>query len=63
MDLALNNLQRLICHETQQTKQTKLIRKPPYNTHMLTHTYAHKHSHTHTHTHTQTRIQKLSHRQ
>ena len=23
MDLALNNLQRLICHKTQQTKQTK----------------------------------------
>ena len=24
MDLALNNLQRLICHKTKQTKQTKL---------------------------------------
>ena len=26
MDLALNNLQRLICHKTKQTKQTKQIR-------------------------------------
>ena len=25
MDLALNNLQRLICHKTQQTKPTKPI--------------------------------------
>ena len=25
MDLALNNLQRLFCHKTQQTNQTKLI--------------------------------------
>ena len=24
MDVALNNLQRLICHKTQQTKQTNL---------------------------------------
>ena len=26
MDLALNNLQRLICHKTQPTKQTKVFR-------------------------------------
>ena len=28
MDLALNNLQRLICHKTQATKQTKLKSHP-----------------------------------
>ena len=25
MDLALNNLQRLICHKTQQTKQNPIV--------------------------------------
>ena len=28
MDLALNNLQRLICHKTQQTKQNKTNQIP-----------------------------------
>ena len=33
MDLALNNLQRLICHKTKQTKQTNQI---PMGNHQLT---------------------------
>ena len=28
MDLALNNLQRLICHKTQQQQQTTLLKEP-----------------------------------
>ena len=32
MDLALNNLQRLICHKTQQTNQSKNMILPSYST-------------------------------
>ena len=31
MDLALNNLQRLICHKTQQTKPNQTRGRPPVN--------------------------------
>ena len=35
MDLALNNLQRLICHKTQQTKLTNKINNNDERTHFF----------------------------
>ena len=35
MDLALNNLQRLICHKTQQTKPNRISSSPIIPTHFI----------------------------
>ena len=35
MDLALNNLQRLICHKTQQTKPSHKPNLVAYKTHLI----------------------------
>ena len=42
MDLALNNLQRLICHRTQTNKHTHTI-------YIYIYIYIYTHTHTHTH--------------
>ena len=45
MDLALNNLQRLICHKTNQNKPSD------FSNLLFLHIYRRAHTHTHTHTH------------
>ena len=68
MDLALNNLQRLICHKTEPTNQTDInsvfikIRENISNKkcyvvvskpkHIHTHTHTCTHTHSHTYIHT-----------
>ena len=51
MDLALNNLQRLICHKTQQTNQP-FFRCKDRNKKGLKPSHTHTHTQTHTHIHT-----------
>ena len=46
MDLGLNNLQRLICHKTQQTKPTKAILVEEQQWYYLTHNKGDKLVHT-----------------
>ena len=45
LDLALNNLQWLLCHKT------KLNQTKPNQTKLFIHTHTHSHTHTHTHIH------------